>query len=1019
MALAKSSGSLLGALGSLKSLLPALGLAILVRGAVNASEALRAMEARVRRATEALGDYARVSREIYQISQDTGIALSETTNLFINLNRAAQDLGRSRGDVLQLTETIQQLGVISGASGEAMKNSLRQFSQAMAGGVVRAEEFNSIIENTPEIATAIAKGMGMTVGQLRLAVVEGKVLAGDVFDSVLSQTEATAAAAAKMPLTIGRAWTALKNSLSVFVASANEATGVTVAIANGIKAISDALDDMNRRISSGVFSAEIGLWLELFDDLGRGIDWVKGKFAEMVPETVFKWSDFFKDLPAVLHIAFVEIFAMVDTGVETIKLAWDRMPFLWDQVWAKIKRKAKEWWEEISAIFTGDQDYLNGRLKIIKFEYLSEIKEPAKELGKLRREYEAAVESSRVAAAAIREEQHARMDNRREMTQTAKEAADTIAAYERYEGALRDMITTGKRNEQSARDQGKAYQDLKTLMADQIIGGINEFQSAWESLYDTLDQRANASLSDMLGLWDRLREAIPGVGTAAETSIGKATDSIFDMDEALKQVQNNIQGGFSDLFYDVFQGKGIESVKDFAKRVKDIFLRLIADIAAAWAAQKIFKLPANFGFNLGSIFGGGPGGLINGGGIGGAIGQGTGIIGEISGGLKTVFSSADEMFTTLKGGVSKLFGGGTSTLAGNVGFKGPGAFAASSAGGSSQLLGLSGLAIPAAIFGGTLLGTSILGSRDAKEAAKYRDRMAANFGSVTPQGLGESGASFIGAFENGKGTVDEMYVAVSEQLNVALKETGMIVRSLKLGIDEAGEPVRRMVGDVDQVKAALERAKVTGFQFAGSLETAIEKGNGLRVSIEGDADVIKQKLEEAAAAGVGGFHNLEVTASGVSATLTGDIAQWNKTLQEFVNSALQAAVSGVGALGGAAASATGKFLALANAAAGLRAPGSGATINIPQHKTGLGYVPYDNYLALLHKGERVMTAQENRQFSGGGAGTAPVVSMEPLLAEQREMRSLMRTMASNTARAAEAAERSERRMIAAGWGGRK
>ena len=41
---------------------------------------------------------------------------------------------------------------------------------------------------------------------------------------------------------------------------------------------------------------------------------------------------------------------------------------------------------------------------------------------------------------------------------------------------------------------------------------------------------------------------------------------------------------------------------------------------------------------------------------------------------------------------------------------------------------------------------------------------------------------------------------------------------------------------------------------------------------------------------------------------------------------------------------------------------NGSTSNLPGHKSGLDYVPYDNYIARLHKGERVLTAEENKQL---------------------------------------------------------
>ncbi|QJC51728.1 hypothetical protein HGI30_09345 [Paenibacillus albicereus] len=57
------------------------------------------------------------------------------------------------------------------------------------------------------------------------------------------------------------------------------------------------------------------------------------------------------------------------------------------------------------------------------------------------------------------------------------------------------------------------------------------------------------------------------------------------------------------------------------------------------------------------------------------------------------------------------------------------------------------------------------------------------------------------------------------------------------------------------------------------------------------------------------------------------------------------------------------------------AAGPGGAAALPGHYHGLGYVPYDGMVARLHKGERVLTAQENRELSGGGtAGLAVTVT---------------------------------------------
>lgn len=106
----------------------------------------------------------------------------------------------------------------------------------------------------------------------------------------------------------------------------------------------------------------------------------------------------------------------------------------------------------------------------------------------------------------------------------------------------------------------------------------------------------------------------------------------------------------------------------------------------------------------------------------------------------------------------------------------------------------------------------------------------------------------------------------------ALGKAGVLTKGWGASLDENGKGLVKIHGDIDGVKTALSNAVATGYSFAGSLTNAIEKGNNLRVSIQGDSEVIATALNSATAMGIGGFRNLETTTTGVSATLTGDIA---------------------------------------------------------------------------------------------------------------------------------------------------
>ncbi|MDY0137829.1 MAG: tape measure protein [Thiomicrospira sp.] len=212
--------------------------------ALNKGDQFRLLEQRVRNATAATGDFAKSYDELFAIAQRTSSAFDVNVSLFESIARTAPEIGATTEEVLTLTETLQNLGKISGASQTQMSNAMLQFGQAMSGGVLRAEEFNSILENTPEIAARIASGMDMTVGQLRLAVLEGNVLSEKVFAALLSQSEAVAHQAAQLPQTIAQAMTELDNAWSKYIGESTTAASATDYLADTIQAVAANLDTL-------------------------------------------------------------------------------------------------------------------------------------------------------------------------------------------------------------------------------------------------------------------------------------------------------------------------------------------------------------------------------------------------------------------------------------------------------------------------------------------------------------------------------------------------------------------------------------------------------------------------------------------------------------------------------------------------------------------------------------------------------------------------------------------------------
>lgn len=183
-------------------------------------------------------DKATVSYQaLLQISSKTGSSMTDTVKLWESLTGTLTALGATNAQVLQLTGTLQKIGTIGGSSAEETSNALRQLSQGLAGGTLRAEEFNSVIENTPELARQIAKGFGVTMGQLRQMMIDGQITAEKLFEVLLGRSQDVNAEFEKLPRTIGQAANALTTQFGAALSVIDKATGASRTLAAALDAV--------------------------------------------------------------------------------------------------------------------------------------------------------------------------------------------------------------------------------------------------------------------------------------------------------------------------------------------------------------------------------------------------------------------------------------------------------------------------------------------------------------------------------------------------------------------------------------------------------------------------------------------------------------------------------------------------------------------------------------------------------------------------------------------------------------
>ncbi|BEO37366.1 hypothetical protein SMQE08_14540 [Serratia marcescens] len=179
------------------------------------------------------------------IASTTGASLRDTAKLWEAMTSALKGTGATNTQILALTDTLQKIGRVGGSSTEEMANALRQFGQSISSETVRAEEFNSILEQMPELARQIGAGMGLSMGQLRQAMLEGKLSAQDALNAIMKQSSAVNDEFSKLPRTMDQASNSLTISLQNLIGKMNEAMGASATMVKVIDSISAAIDRLS------------------------------------------------------------------------------------------------------------------------------------------------------------------------------------------------------------------------------------------------------------------------------------------------------------------------------------------------------------------------------------------------------------------------------------------------------------------------------------------------------------------------------------------------------------------------------------------------------------------------------------------------------------------------------------------------------------------------------------------------------------------------------------------------------
>lgn len=233
-----SMGSLSAATRSLAGYMGGL---LTVAAAVNKMDVYTGLQNRLKLVTNSQTELNTAMNDTFAIAQKTASSWDSAAMVYQRFADNAVRLNITMKETAALTETVAKAISVSGGSAASAEAALMQFGQALASGVLRGEEFNSIAEQAPGLLKAIAFGLDTNVGSLRAMAAAGKIT-GDVLVQSLTKAQPYIDDLFnKTDFTIAASFTKLSNEVTKFIGEAGKGSGAAAGLSDAISVLAENL----------------------------------------------------------------------------------------------------------------------------------------------------------------------------------------------------------------------------------------------------------------------------------------------------------------------------------------------------------------------------------------------------------------------------------------------------------------------------------------------------------------------------------------------------------------------------------------------------------------------------------------------------------------------------------------------------------------------------------------------------------------------------------------------------------
>lgn len=205
--------------------------------AIRLSDSYKTLQGRLRIVSDNTQEYNKAQSELFAIAQRTRSSLEATYGVYGKLETAIKQLGGSQQQAIDTTETLNKAIALTSQGAAQDSAAILQFSQALGSGVLRGDEFNSVMENSPGLAQALANGLGVPISKLREMAEAGQLTADRLINALGKSAPKVAEQFAQLPVTVSGAMTQVNNAMQQYIGQSRLVNGVTTGISTALQGL--------------------------------------------------------------------------------------------------------------------------------------------------------------------------------------------------------------------------------------------------------------------------------------------------------------------------------------------------------------------------------------------------------------------------------------------------------------------------------------------------------------------------------------------------------------------------------------------------------------------------------------------------------------------------------------------------------------------------------------------------------------------------------------------------------------